>query len=418
MRMHREGAKEMGAYCEEIKTVTPRHEGIKTLVSLRGEVRSALDEAVSMRRFLHRHPELSGGEDNTRAYICENLDRWGISYRICPTNKAIYADVGAGEPCIALRADIDALPIAERTGLSYASENPGVMHACGHDIHTAILLAVGKLLKKRETTLNGTVRLLFQPAEETTGGAADMIADGCMENPKVTAVLGLHVAPTLAVGKAEFCPGTMNAAVTDLKLNVQGKGCHGAHPEQGVDAIVAAAQIVTALQSIVSRSIAPTTPGVVTIGTIHGGTKENIVADQVEMTGTIRALEPETQNRLKSAVKRIAENTASAYGASVRVDMNDVCPALINDEQLLNKMIARAEELIGQENVERMSAPSLGADDFAYFSNTAPGCFFNIGTLAEGQTDQALHSPVYAPDEGCIEVGMLLMLGGALAYLA
>lgn len=387
------------------------------LVKLRGEVRAVVDEAISMRRYLHRHPELSGAEENTRAYICERLKKWEIPYRICPTNKGIVADVGVGEPCIALRADIDALPIEEKTGLPYASEHPGVMHACGHDIHTAILLTVGKVLKNREDSLKGTVRLLFQPAEETTGGAADMIADGCLENPKVSAVLGLHVAPTLPVGKAEFCVGTMNAAVTDFILKVQGKGCHGAHPEQGVDAIVAAAQVVTALQSIVSRSIAPTTPGVVTIGTIQGGTKENIVADQVTMTGTIRALEPVTQERLKAAVKRLAENTAEAYGAKAEICMEDVCPALINNDDLLKDVTAMATDLLGPENVVQMSAPSLGADDFAFFSDAVPGCFFDIGTLGEVKDGQVLHSAAYAPDERCMEVGILLMVGGVMRFL-
>ena len=386
--------------------------------ALRDDVRAVLEEAIAMRRYLHRHPELSGMEENTRAYICSQLENWGIPYGICPTNGGIVADVGTGEPCVAIRADIDALPIEEKTGLPYASENPGVMHACGHDIHTAILLAVGKVLKSREDNLGGTVRLLFQPAEETTGGAADMIADGCLENPRVSAVLGLHVAPTLPVGKAEFCVGTMNAAVTDFTLKVLGKGCHGVHPEQGVDAIVAAAQVVTALQSIVSRNIAPTTPGVVTIGTIQGGTKENIVADQVTMTGTIRALEPETQKRLKAAVKRVVENTAMACGARAAVEMSDACPALINHDQLLAKMICLAEKTIGEENVVRMSSPSMGADDFAFFSDAVPGCFLNIGTLGERKDDQVLHSAVYAPDEGCMEVGILLMAGNALAFLS
>ena len=370
-----------------------------------------------MRRYLHRYPELSGCEENTKRYIKEKLEEYGIRYRVCPTNGGIYADVGKGEPCIALRADIDALPITEQTGLSYASEHVGVMHACGHDIHTAILLVVGKVLKNREETLKGTVRLLFQPAEETDGGAEDMIADGCMADPKVSAVLGLHVDPTQAVRKVAFFPGAMNAAVTDFVLKVKGKGCHGAHPEQGVDAIVAAAQIVTSLQTIVSRRIAPTTPGVVTVGTIHGGTKENIVADQVTMTGTIRAMEPETLLQLKAAVEETAMFAARANGATVTIDMADVCPALINDDKLQAKLFALAKNLLGEDKVIKLNAPSLGADDFAFFSDLVPGCFFNIGTLAEGQTDQALHSSVYAPDEGCMEVGILLMTAGAANYL-
>lgn len=394
-----------------------KEERERAMRALRDEVKRILPEAIDMRRYLHSHPELSGCEENTRAFICEKLEEWGIHYTACPTNQGIYADLGRGEPCIALRADIDALPIHEQTGLPYASENPGVMHACGHDIHTAILLAVGKMLKGREQSLKGTVRLVFQPAEETDGGAEDMIADGCLENPKVSAVLGLHVDPTQPTRKVAFFPGAMNAAVTDFVLHVNGKGCHGAHPEQGVDAIVAAAQIVTALQTIVSRKIAPTTPGVVTVGTIHGGTKENIVADQVTMTGTIRAMDPETLLQLKEAVEEIVLLNAKANGATAAIDMADLCPALINDDKLQAKMFALAKNVLGEDNVVQMSAPSLGADDFAFFSDLVPGCFFNIGTLANGQTDQALHSPVFAPDEGCMEVGILLMAAGAVNYL-
>ena len=284
--------------------------------TLRDEVARILPEAIEMRRYLHSHPELSGREFQTRAYICQKLESWGIDYRCCEKNTGVVADIGRGSPCIALRVDTDALPIQEQTGLPCASQAPGIMHACGHDVHTAVLLAAAKLLKARESSLKGTVRLLFQPAEETTGGAADMISEGCLENPKVTAVYGFHVDPTLEPGHAAFFQGTMNAAATDFTLTVQGKGCHGAHPEQGVDAIVVAAQTVTALQTVVSRNIAPTASGVVTVGTISGGTKENIIADRVTMTGTIRALEPRTQEQLKAAVRRISDQTALAYGAT------------------------------------------------------------------------------------------------------
>ena len=215
---------------------------------LREEVARVLPEAIEMRRHLHSHPELSGQEFQTRDYICEKLTEWSIPYRLCTRNTGVIADIGQGMPCIALRVDTDALPIAEQTGLPFSSEVPGVMHACGHDVHTAVLLGAANVLKGREETLNGTVRLLFQPAEETTGGADDMIREGCLENPEVSAVLGFHVDPAKAPGCAAFFQGTMNAAATDFTLTVQGKGCHGAHPEQGVDAIVVAAQLITALQ--------------------------------------------------------------------------------------------------------------------------------------------------------------------------
>ena len=387
-------------------------------MTLREEVARILPEATQMRRYLHSHPELSGQEIGTRAYICEKLQDWSIPYRHCVSNLGVVADIGQGSPCVALRVDTDALPVCELTDLPFASQNPGIMHACGHDVHTAVLLAVAKLLKERESTLNGTVRLLFQPAEETTGGAADMIAEGCLENPQVNAVLGFHVDPTLQAGCAAFFQGTMNAAATDITLTIQGKGCHGAHPEQGVDAIVAAAQVVTALQSVVARNVAPTDSGVVTIGTISGGTKENIIADKVTMTGTIRALTPQTQKHLKDAVRRIVENTAAAYGAEVQLQMEDLCPALINDVALTDKLYALAQECLGKEKAVQMKEPSLGADDFAFFSERVAGCYFNVGAHTEGLPGQALHSPTFVPHEACIETAILLLAEGALVCLA
>lgn len=386
-------------------------------MTLRDEVAQVLAEAVQMRRYLHSHPELSGQETGTRAYICEKLQQWGIPYRLCQSNMGVVADMGQGSPCVALRVDTDALPVQEQTGLPFASQTPGVMHACGHDVHTAALLAVAKLLKSREETLKGTVRLLFQPAEETEGGAEYMIAEGCLENPRASAVLGFHVDPTMPVGYAAFCQGTMNAAATDFTLRVQGKGCHGAHPEQGVDAVVAAAQVVTALQSVVSRNLAPTESGVVTIGTIHGGTKENIIASQVTMTGTIRALTPQIQARLKNAVRLVAENTAAAFGAKAEITMEDLCPALINDDSLTDRMYALARGLLGKEQTVMMRQPSLGADDFAFFSDKVAGCYFNVGAFTEGVPGQALHSPTFIPHEGAMETAILLLSAGAMDYL-
>ncbi len=383
------------------------------MTSLHEAVQRVLPEAIAMRRHLHSHPELSGQEHQTRDYICAMLEQWGIPYTLCTTNLGVVADIGRGEPCVALRADMDALPIAEQTGLPYASEVPGVMHACGHDVHVAALLAAGKVLKQMEPELNGTVRLLFQPAEETTGGAADMIAEGCMQAPAVTSVLGFHVDPNRPAGSAAFFPGTMNAAATDFTLTVHGKGCHGAHPDEGVDAIVAAAQVICALQSAISRGIAPTSSGVVTIGTIHGGTKENIIADAVTMTGTIRALSQDIQQLLKEKVAAIVTHTAAAFGATAELQMEDLCPALTNDLPQTHRMMELSRQLIGADKTLQMQEPSLGADDFAFFSNAACGCYFNVGARTEGLEGQSLHSPVFEPDERCLETAVLLSAAGA-----
>ena len=259
------------------------------------------------------------------------------------------------------------------------------------EIESAQLADAAKLTDEEiaalEETRHARLEALFADLE-----CAEVTEDGMMPLPEAVA---------------------LNAAATDFTLTVQGKGCHGAHPEQGVDAIVVSAQIVTALQSVVSRGIAPTASGVVTIGTIHGGTKENIIADSVTMTGTIRALNPETQEHLKSSVRAIAENTAAAWGATAELVMDDLCPALINDDALVEKLYGQARELLGPERAILMREPSLGADDFAFFSNRVPGCYFNVGARTDGMPGQALHSPTFVPHEDCMETALLLLLQAA-----
>lgn len=370
-----------------------------------------MPDMLALRRELHQHPELSGEEHCTLALIRSRLDALGISY-ISYENGGICAVIGKGNRAIGLRGDIDALPVQEATGLPYASEVPGVMHACGHDIHTAILLGAAQLFKSMEDELPCAVKLFFQPAEETVGGAQVMVKGGCMANPSVEAVLGLHVDPTLPVGTAGFLPGKMNAAVINLDITVHGVGCHGAHPEQGVDPIVASAHIISALQAIGSRFTAPTTPVVVTIGSIHGGTKRNIIPGEVHMQGTVRVLDQQTAEQVKALVRRVAENTAAACGAAADVVLTDDYPALTNDAGLTNRMAAEARKLLGDENVVLFETPSLGADDFAYFSNAAKGCYFNIGTRAPGQPAQMLHSEFLAPDENCMITGLALYSAG------
>lgn len=378
---------------------------------------TAYPKAVELRRELHRRPELSGHEINTAAFIAKRLSELKIEHTVYPDNAGIVGIVGKGEPSVGLRADYDALPIAEQTGLPYASENPGVMHACGHDIHTATLLGVAEVLKGMESSLKGSVKLFFQPNEEAEGGGERMVALGCMENPAVKNVLALHIDPSMRVGQASFQPGKTQAEVISLKINVHGSECHGAHPNEGVDAIVVAAEIVGALQTVNSRLTMPAKPTVVTIGTIHGGTKNNIITGEVEMTGTIRVLETTVGESVKIFVRRIAENVAAAWGATADVELTDEYPALTNDRKVTLDMAHIAEELLGRENVIYVEDVSMGADDFAYFTSAAPGCYFNIGTVGEGQKAQKLHSPYLAPDEGCILTGITLLTAGALHLL-
>lgn len=373
--------------------------------------RGVLEDTIRLRRLLHQYPELSQQEHRTCALIAARLEELGVSYR-AHSNGGITACIGKGNRAVGIRGDIDALPIQEKTGLPYASKNPGVMHACGHDIHTALLLGAAQMFKAQEDELGCAVKLFFQPAEETVGGANTMIQEGCMENPTVDAVLGIHVSPTLAVGAASFLPGKMNAAVIELDITVRGKGCHGAHPEQGVDSIVAAAHVITALQTVNSRRTAPTEPVVVTIGSIEGGTGRNIVAGEVKLKGTIRVLDMEIIGRIKELVTKTAQCAAAAVGAEAEVELIDDYPALTNDVSLTHLMADQARVLLGADKVVLKDTPSLGADDFAYFANAAKGCYFSIGTVGPGEEPQALHSATFAPHEDCIVTGLALISAG------
>lgn len=373
--------------------------------------RSVLEDTVRLRRDIHQHPELSGQEYRTRELIANWLTSLDIPYTTY-SNGGIAACIGSGGRAIGVRGDMDALPVQEATGLPYASRTPGVMHACGHDVNTAILLGAAKMFKSVEGELPCAVKLFFQPAEETVGGARVMIEEGCMAEPAVDAVLGVHVDPSVPVGSAAFLPGKMNAAIVELCITVRGKACHGARPEEGVDAIVAAAHIVTALQTVVSRMNSASTPVVVTIGTIQGGTAGNIVAGEVVMKGTVRVLDMETAARVKEQIRFVAASVAAAWGAQAEVELIDDYPALINDPALTRCVAQEAERLLGSDRVIYREKPSMGGDDFAYFSNAAKGCYFNIGTAEPGKPSQSLHSEYFAPHEDCMLTGLALVSAG------
>jgi len=374
------------------------------------EIERILPEVIAIRRHVHMHPELSGEEKETTAYLCDVLDKHNISYTVLPDNCGVVASVGNGDHAVGVRAELDALPVTEETGLEYASKNIGVMHACGHDIHFAAALGLLILLKPRENELDRVIKVFFQPAEETVGGASDMILHGCMKDPEVRKVFGFHIAPTGKLGTVSYITGAMNAAVTDFELTVRGRSCHGAHPEQGIDAIVAAAGIVSALQSVPARRFAPTTPTIVTIGTISGGTAGNVVAGEVKMSGTLRALDTDVMARLREIVRETCENTAQGFGASAQIDYTTEYPVLYNDSSLTEHTIQRIEALLGKENVLKMEAPSLGADDFAFFCQHAPCFYFNVGCRGKDQgDDQVLHSSCLAPDEDSLRIALRIL---------
>ena len=261
------------------------------------KINKIFPQVVAFRRDLHEHPELSGQEERTSRRIAEELEKLGVSYRVTP-EKAVVGTVPGKGPApsgkytgLGIRADFDALPITEESGVAWASQNPGVMHACGHDMHTAMLLGTAMVLQSMPEAFGGNVKLLFQPNEEAEGGAENMIKAGCMEDPAVDAVIAFHIEPGIPSGYIQLCPGKMNAATCDVHITVEGVACHGAHPDRGIDAILAASQIVTALQAVVARNLAPTQPGVVTIGQFHAGNASNVVAGTAELSGTLRALD-------------------------------------------------------------------------------------------------------------------------------
>lgn len=377
---------------------------------LMSEIDRILPKIIEIRRHVHKYPELSGKERDTTEYICGILEKHGIKAKLLPHNSGFTAEVGTGNKVIAIRAELDAMPIQEETSLPYASVFPGIMHACGHDIHLAAAVGFLLLLKPFEDKLPCRVRILGQPAEETIGGAEKMIEYGCLENPKAEIVLGFHINPSLPAGHAEYLPGVMNAAVTDFDLMIRGQSCHGAHPEQGVDAIVAAAAVISALQTVSSRCFAPTTPVIVTVGTINGGSASNVVAGEVRMTGTLRALDTDVMTSLRQTVQRICENTAAGYGAKAELTYTTGYPVLKNDPKLTEAFFEKVSDHLGKDAVHRMEAASLGADDFAFFCNHASACYFNIGCRGtKALPGQALHSSLLNPDESCIETVLKIL---------
>lgn len=379
-------------------------------MNISSEIERVLPGVIEIRRHVHMYPELSGEERETTAYLCDVLDKNGITYTVLPDNCGVVASVGHGNYAVGVRAELDALPITEDTGLEYASRNIGVMHACGHDIHFAAALGLLLLLKPHENELDHAIKVFFQPAEETVGGADDMIRHGCMNNPEVREVFGFHIAPTDKVGTIAYLPGAMNAAVTDFELTVRGRSCHGAHPEQGIDAIVAAAGVVSALQAVPARRFAPTTPTIVTVGTINGGTAGNVVAGEVKMNGTLRALDMDVMAELKRIVLETCENTAQGFGATAEINYTTEYPVLYNDSSLIESTIQKIGKLIGEENIHKMDAPSLGADDFAFFCSHARCCYFNVGCRGADQgDDQVLHTPCLAPDEDSLRIALQIL---------
>ncbi len=381
--------------------------------------REIRDWIVQIRRQLHRHPELMYEEVRTSQLVRSTLDELGIGYRHPLAETGVLATLGNGRgPCVALRADMDALPIEEEADVSFRSEHPGKMHACGHDCHTAMLLGAARLLKDRESEISGTVKLIFQPAEEGGAGGRRMRDEGALDDPPVQRIFGLHVWPQLPVGTVGSRPGVFLAATSFLEMTVRGRGGHAAMPQYAIDPVVAAAKIVTELQTIVSRELDPLQSGVVSITAIHGGSACNVIPAEVQLRGTMRALSLTTLNQIKQRVQEIASHVALAHRCEAEVAFpgNDY-PPTVNDPACWDFTRGLATEIAGEQHVEEIPAV-MGGEDFAFYTEQVPGCFVGLGVRnAEQGAIYSVHHPKFKVDEDALPLGTAMHVAFALRSL-
>jgi amidohydrolase len=387
---------------------------------LLAEARSILPWMSEIRRDIHRHPELGLEERRTSARIQERLAELGIGFTAGLAETGVVGLIrgGDGGRVVALRADIDALPIEEANQVPYRSEEPGRMHACGHDVHTAILLGAARMLRGRVAARPGAVKLIFQPAEETVGGARMLVEQGVLENPRVDAIFGLHVEPLRPIGTVELRYGQRNASSDNVAITVHGRSSHGAYPYAGVDAIVAAAHVVTALQSIVARNVDAHASAVVTLGTIEGGSQRNILAPQVTMIGTVRSLDPETRQLVLRRVREVAEGVAAGFGARAEVKIDPSYDPVINHDAMIDVVRGAAERLLGRERVFLADRPNMGVEDFGFYLGRVPGAFYSLGVRNEADgIVHPVHSDRFDVDEESLAYGAALQALNALAIL-
>lgn len=380
------------------------------------EASLAYADIQSIRQYLHAHPELSFHEDETAKYIAAQLEKLGIPYQEKVGGNGLVALIEGGKPgkVRALRADFDALPIQEENQVPYKSKNDGVMHACGHDVHTSCLLGAAMILNKHKDELGGTVKLIFQHAEEMTpGGAKQMIEAGALENPKVEEITGQHVFPDLEVGKVGFRKGMYMASTDELFITVKGKGGHAALPHKLIDPIYIGAQFVVALQHLISRKRPPHIPSVLSIGRFIGNGSTNVIPDQVEMMGTFRAMDEDWRAEAKKLMRQLAKDMGSSMNAEIELKISDGYPYLVNDDALTERNINIAKAYLGDENVIDLDLRMTG-EDFAYYGHTIPACFYRLGTRNEEKgITHGLHTSRFDVDEKALEIG-----AGLLAFIA
>lgn len=388
-------------------------------MNLKAEAEALQPQLVAWRRDFHRHPELGFKEVRTSGIVAKHLADLGLEVQIGIGKTGVVGvlDGGRPGPVVMVRFDMDALPIQELNQTDYVSENTGVMHACGHDAHTAIGMGLAQLMTKHRDEIAGTLKFVFQPAEEGENGALAMIRDGVLNDPTPEVALGLHVWNEAPVGVAQVGAGGVMAAADIFTIKVQGKGTHGAQPHRGVDAILLASHIVTALQTVIARSVDPRQTAVVTVGRLHAGSAFNIIADTAEMTGTIRTFDPIVREQILQRVKDVVEGTASALGGSATIDIKSISPATVNDARVAQLVRETAIDVMGAANVSADQF-TMGAEDMSEFLNRVPGCFFFLGSA---NTDKGSvyphHNPRFDIDESMLPDGVAILAGAALRYL-
>jgi amidohydrolase len=393
-----------------------------TVTDIRHDIDEIMPGVIADRRHLHQHPELGFQEFETARFVAERLQALGVEdirtgIAVTGVTGLIRGTAPGTGKVVLLRADMDALPIQEENDVDYRSQVSGIMHACGHDAHTAMLLAVARLLIERRDRFAGTVKLVFQPAEEGGGGAKVMIDQGVLENPKVDAAFGMHVAQEEPAGTISLRPGPIMAAADRFTMIVKGRGGHGAQPHLTIDPIATGAQIVTALQTIVSREVDPLDPAVVTVGAFRAGEALNVIPDTAELRGTVRSFSPAVRDQLAKRIQEIARSIATAMRASVEINYTYGYPVTINDPGMTALVHDVAQEVVGRDNV--LEAPMhMGAEDFSYFLERVPGCFFFVGSRnPEKGFIWGHHHPKFDIDEDAMAIGIETMTRVAMRYL-
>lgn len=378
-------------------------------------------EFIEVRHHLHAHPELSYQEFETSRFVQQQLKNFDIDYEVKATTGVIGLIEGKnpGKRIVALRADMDALPIIEENDVPYKSKNEGVMHACGHDVHTTCLLGAARILKETQQQWEGTVKLIFQPGEEKNpGGASLLIKEGVLENPKPSAIFGLHVHPGLQVGRMSFRGGKVMASADEIYMTIKGKGGHAASPHLCIDPILIASHLIVALQQIVSRNNNPHNPTVLSITSIKGGTTTNVIPDEVKLKGTFRAMNEEWRFNAHNLIRKMTTDLVSSMGGSVDLLIDVGYPSVYNNESLNEIAKEKAVDFIGKENVEE-TEKRMGAEDFGYYSQQIPGCFFRLGVMnKEKGIVSGVHTPTFNIDESAIEtgIGMMAWLGSSVNF--